>query len=390
MRIPASELHGGDAPADDILSANPLVGNAPVNPETIAHIREARARLGKRVLILGHHYQRDEVVQFADRSGDSLDLSVFAATQKDAEYIVFCGVHFMAETADILSAPHQTVILPDARAGCSMADMAAIDQVEECWEELAAATSRRIVPVTYINSAADLKAFVGRHDGAVCTSSNADKILRWAFDQAEKVLFFPDQHLGRNTAFKMGIPLEDMVVYDPHQPGGGNAPADYDRARVILWKGHCSVHQNFTPANPPFWRAKVPGIRIIVHPECQFEVVQLADVAGSTKKIVETIENSPSGSKWAVGTEHHLVNRLRERFPDKFITSLAPFACQCSTMFRISPEALLATLEAIESGKAAHPETAADETERWWRVIRVDAETARWSRVALERMLSMR
>jgi len=390
MEGTVTDLHSEVSGKADLLSANPLIGNPPVAPELIERIRAVRGRLGDRLVVLGHHYQRNEVIQFADRSGDSLDLSVFAGSQKEAKYIVFCGVHFMAETADILSAPDQVVLLPDVRAGCSMADMAAIDQVGECWDELAAATNKRILPITYINSAADLKGFVGRNDGAVCTSSNANKILRWAFDQAEKVLFFPDQHLGRNTAYAMGIPLDEMTVYDPHEPGGGNPPDVYDRARVILWKGHCSVHQNFLPANPPFWREKVPGIQVIVHPECRFEVVQLADVVGSTKKIVETIENAPSGSKWAVGTEHHLVNRLRERFPDKFITSLAPFACQCSTMFRISPEALLATLEAIETGAVDHPSEAADETERWWRVIRVDDETARWSRIALDRMLQMR
>jgi quinolinate synthase len=383
-----TDLYGNIEQKEDLFAANPLVGNPPVNPAVIERIRAVRDRLGSRVVILGHHYQRDEVIQFADRSGDSLDLALFASTQEEAEFIVFCGVHFMAETADILSKPNQVVLLPDMRAGCSMADMAAIDQVEECWDELSAATDSRILPITYINSAADLKGFVGRHDGAVCTSSNAEKILRWAFDQGPKVLFFPDQHLGRNTAYAMGIPLEDMVVYDPHSPGGGNEPEEYDRARVILWKGHCSVHQNFLPTNPPFWRQKMPGIQIIVHPECRFDVVQQSDVVGSTKKIVQTIENAPPGSQWAVGTEHHLVNRLRTRFPDKFITSLAPFACQCSTMFRISPEALAETLEAIEEGKVVSEKAA--ETDHWWRVIRVDEETARWSRIALERMLQMR
>jgi len=374
----------------ELLTANPLVGNPPVAAELLERIRALKRRLGPRVVILGHHYQRDEVVEFADRSGDSLDLSVFAGQQKEAKYIVFCGVHFMAETADILSAPDQVVLLPDVRAGCSMADMAAIDQVEECWSELIAATDERIIPITYINSAADLKAFVGRHDGAVCTSSNAAKILEWAFKQAPKVLFFPDQHLGRNTAYKMGIPLEEMVVYDPHAPGGGNAPEAYSRSRVILWKGHCSVHQNFLPSNPPFWRAKVPGIKILVHPECQFEVVQQADVVGSTKKIVETIENAPEGSKWAIGTEHHLVNRLRQRFPDKFITSLAPFACQCSTMFRISPEALCATLEAIDEDRVFDASRSGDNTAHWWRVIQVPPEIAYHARLALNRMLEMR
>ncbi len=376
--------------APELLTANPLVGNPPVAAELLERIRNLKRRLGPRVVVLGHHYQRDEVVEFSDRSGDSLDLSIFAGQQKEANYIVFCGVHFMAETADILSAPEQVVLLPDVRAGCSMADMAAIDQVEECWSELIAATDQSIIPITYINSAADLKAFVGRHDGAVCTSSNAAKILEWAFKQAPKVLFFPDQHLGRNTAYKMGIPLEEMVVYDPHTPGGGNEPQDYAHSRVILWKGHCSVHQNFLPSNPPFWRAKVPGIKILVHPECRFEVVQQADVVGSTKKIVETIENASAGSKWAVGTEHHLVNRLRQRFPDKFITSLAPFACQCSTMFRISPEALCATLEAISEDRVFDAARSGDDTAHWWRVIQVPPEIARPARLALNRMLEMR
>ncbi len=384
----------GQRGAADEASNPPLVGNAPVDEAVLERIREARARLGRRVVILGHHYQRDEVIQFADKAGDSLDLAVYASELKDVSHIVFCGVHFMAETADIVSPPGRTVLLPDARAGCSMADMAAIEQVEECWEEVAGASGpgRRILPVTYINSAASLKGFVGRHGGAVCTSSNADRILRWAFERADAVLFFPDQHLGRNTAFAMGIPLDEMAVYDPHEPGGGNPPGAYRRARVILWRGHCSVHQNFRPENLEFWRSKVPGIRVIVHPECMFEVARQADLTGSTKAIISAVEKAAPGSKWAIGTEHHLVNRLRNRHPEQFITSLAPFACQCSTMFRITPEALCETLEALEAGRVngGQNEQAPAETERWWRVIRVDPETARWSRAALDRMLENR
>lgn len=385
--LPATAGTGAAAAAE--LADTPLIGNEIIAPELIERIRVARERAGEQVVILGHHYQRDEVIQFADRSGDSLDLSIFAAGLK-AKYVIFCGVHFMAETADIVSASGQTVILPDVRAGCSMADMAQLHQVEDCWAELAAATPERIVPVTYINSSAQLKGFVGRHDGAVCTSSNAAKIVKWAFERGEKVLFFPDQHLGRNTAAAMGIPLEKMVVYNPHEPGGGNAPEAYADAKVILWRGHCSVHQNFRAVDPPFWRKKVPGIRILVHPECRYEVVQQADIAGSTKKIVETIDNAPAGSKWAVGTEHHLVNRLKKRHPEQFITSLAPFACQCSTMFRISPENLCESLEAIVEDRVTNPERVRPETERWWRVVKVDAETAKWSRIALDRMMQNR
>ncbi len=369
--------------------APPLTGNETVDPAILRRIREARARLGGRLVILGHHYQRDEVIQFADKNGDSLDLAIHAAGLQ-AKYIVFCGVHFMAETADIVSPPDRVVLLPDARAGCSMADMADIHQVEACWEELTGAVSGRILPITYINSSAALKAFVGRHDGAVCTSSNAEKILRWAFERAPRVLFFPDQHLGRNTAFRMGIPLAEMPLYDPFEPGGGNPPEVYQRARVILWRGHCSVHQNFRPENPPYWRKKVPGIKILVHPECPFEVVRQADIVGSTKNIIQAVENAPAGSRWAIGTEHHLVNRLRQRHPEQFITSLAPFACQCSTMFRISPEALCETLEALAAGQADDLAAAPPETERWWRVIRVDDKTAEWSRIALRRMMEIR
>jgi quinolinate synthase len=362
------------------ITISPLVGNDPVPDELRERIAAARAKLGRRLLILGHHYQRDEVIAFADVRGDSLDLAMHAKRTRDVEYVIFCGVHFMAETADILTPPDVQVILPDMRAGCSMADMAEIDQVEEAWEVLTRATNERIIPITYINSTAALKAFCGRHGGAVCTSSNARNVVKWAFEQGTKLLFFPDQHLGRNTAAALGIGLDDMVVYDPHDPHertGGNSPETYARRRVILWRGHCSVHQNFAPSHPDMLRARYPGINILVHPECQYEVVQKADYVGSTRYIIDVIRNAPAGSKWAIGTEHHLVNRLRQEHPDKFITTLAPFACQCSTMFRIAPEALADRLEELVAGRPTN-------------VIRVDAETARWATIALERMLDMR
>lgn len=358
---------------------SPLIGNEPIAPELRERILRAKETLGDRLLILGHHYQRDEVIEFADRRGDSLDLSMFAAETTGVDYVVFCGVHFMAETADILTPDETTVILPDMRAGCSMADMADIDQVEEAWDVLTEATDATIIPITYINSTAALKAHCGRHGGAVCTSSNARSIIEWAFERGEKLMFFPDQHLGRNTCADLGISLDDMVVYDPKAPDmtGGNDPAVYADKKVILWKGHCSVHQNFQPGHPKLWRDRVPGIKIIVHPECMHEVVKEADYVGSTKYILETIAKAPSESKWAVGTEHHLVNRLKNENPDKFITTLAPFACQCSTMYRISPEALVNILEGLVEGRAQN-------------VIKVDKETAKWATIALDRMLDKR
>ncbi|MDX2177210.1 MAG: quinolinate synthase NadA [Candidatus Sumerlaeia bacterium] len=364
----------------DLYSIPPLIGNDAVAPALRGRIRAARARLGARVAVLGHHYQRDDVIAFADKRGDSLDLSAYAADLPSVEYVVFCGVHFMAETADILTDASVRVILPDLRAGCSMADMAEIDQVEMAWDVLRAATPETIIPITYINSTADLKAFCGRNGGAVCTSSNARRVVQWALERGSKVLFFPDQHLGRNTCHDLGVALDDMVVYDPHDPNertGGNPLSAYAEKRAILWRGHCSVHMNFKPNHPDLWRQRVPGINIIVHPECQFEVVHNADLAGSTKFIIETVANSPTGSKWAIGTEHHLVDRLRQEHPDKFITSLAPYACQCSTMFRISPEALCATLENLADGRERN-------------VVSVPEETAKWATVALERMLELR
>ncbi|MBI1291025.1 quinolinate synthase NadA [bacterium] len=362
------------------LPVSPLIGNDPVSPELRERLSAARKALGSRVLILGHHYQRDDVIDFADVRGDSLDLAMRASKTSGVEYVIFCGVHFMAETADILTPPDVQVILPDMRAGCSMADMADIDQVEEAWEVLTKATSKRYIPITYINSTAALKAFCGRHGGAVCTSSNARKVVEWAFTQGEKLLFFPDQHLGRNTCHALGIGLDDMLVYDPHNPherAGGNDPKLYDQKKVVLWRGHCSVHQNFSPSHPDVLRSRYPGVKILVHPECQFEVVQKADLVGSTRFIIDTVKAAPAGTRWAIGTEHHLVNRLAQEHPEQMITTLAPFACQCSTMFRISPEALADRLEELVQGKASN-------------VIRVDDETRRWATIALERMLDMR
>ncbi|CAN5383538.1 quinolinate synthase NadA [soil metagenome] len=364
----------------DFPTASPLIGNDPVAPELRARIAAAKAALGKRILVLGHHYQRDEVIEFCDVRGDSLDLAMRAKRTADAEHVLFCGVHFMAETADILTPANVKVILPDMRAGCSMADMADIDQVEIAWEVLEKNSGAKIVPITYINSTAALKAFCGRHGGAVCTSSNAKSVVSWAFKQGEKLLFFPDQHLGRNTCFDIGIPLDQMVVYDPHDPhekSGGNDPEVYAQKKVYLWRGHCSVHQNFAPGHADVMRARYPGIKILVHPECQFEVVRKADLVGSTRFIIETVQNAPAGSKWAIGTEHHLVNRLKNENPDKFISTLAPFACQCSTMFRISPEALCERLEELVRGDERN-------------IISVDADTAKWATIALERMLDMR
>jgi len=339
-------------------------------------IAAARARLGKDVVILGHHYQRDEVVKFADFRGDSLKLS-YQAAEADGRYIVFCGVHFMAESADILRRSHQVVILPDLNAGCSMADMADIGQVETCWEELASVAGRQIVPITYMNSTAAIKAFTGEHGGAVCTSSNAAAVMRWAFDRGEKVLFLPDEHLGRNTAFRMGIPLDQMIVWDPYRVLGGNTAETIAKAKVILWKGYCSVHQRFQPKHVERVRRENPGINVIVHPECRIEVTLAADKIGSTEGIIKAITESPAGSAWAVGTEIHLVNRLSKEQPDKKIISLDPNVCVCTTMFRITPQHLLWTLENLTAGNVVNR-------------ISVDEESRRFARVALDRMLSLR
>jgi quinolinate synthase len=345
--------------------------------ELEARILSARAKLGARLVILGHHYQRDEVIRYADYTGDSWKLSRHVAAHPEAEFIIFCGVHFMAESADVLSAPHQQVVLPDLAAGCSMADMAAPDQLEMCWRELAQMGVDSIVPVTYINSAAAIKAFCGEQGGIVCTSSNAAATLDWAWQQGERILFLPDQHLGRNTAFGMGVPLDRTVVWDPDEPSGGLTPEEARDARIILWKGHCSVHTRFSVRQIDQARAQYPGIRVIVHPECTWNVVQAADAAGSTEYILKAVRGSEPGSTWAVGTEIHLVNRLaNEVAPEKLVVTLDPYGCLCSTMFRVSPNHLLWTLEGLLDGQVHN------------RIV-VPDEQKRWARVALDRMLSM-
>ena len=345
--------------------------------EMDVRITAARAKLGNRLVILGHHYQRDEVIKYADYTGDSFRLARQIASRPDADYIVFCGVHFMAESADVLCAPHQQVILPDLAAGCSMADMVDPDQLATCWEELAQMGIQGVVPVTYINSAASIKAFIGERGGTVCTSSNAAATLKWAFERGEKVLFMPDQHLGRNTAYKMGIPLDEMVVWDPNEIFGGLDPDEVKRARMILWKGHCSVHIRFSAKQIEGIRAQHPGIRVIVHPEVPWDVVQAADDSGSTEYIIKTITNSPEGSIWAVGTEVHLVNRLAQDLaPERLVLSLDKFGCLCSTMFRVSPNHLLWILEELVAGRVHN------------RIV-VPDDQKHWTRVALDRMLSI-
>ncbi len=320
--------------------------------EAEARVREIKRQLGDRLVILGHHYQMDEVVQFADYRGDSLKLAQEAAAQTQAEYIVFCGVHFMAETADIVTADYQSVILPDLTAGCSMADMASIDQVEECWEVLEEVTGgAKVVPLTYINCTAEIKAFVGRHDGAICTSSNAPALYKWALDHGEKILFLPDEHLGRNTGVTFGIGLDEMVVYDPLAYDGGVTPQQLRDARVILWKGCCSVHQRFNLHDVEQIRTAYPDMRIIVHPECTYEVVQAADDAGSTSYIIKAIEASPAGSQWAIGTEIHLVNRLAQEHADKTIVNLSQMMCLCATMYRIDLPHMHWALEQLVDGR---------------------------------------
>jgi quinolinate synthase len=345
-------------------------------------IADAKRTLGRRLVILGHHYQRDEVIKFADHTGDSFKLAGQVGRHPDAEFIVFCGVHFMAESADVLSAPHQQVILPDLAAGCSMADMAEPEQLELCWSDLQEMLSDRsarlqIVPITYINSSAAIKAFVGERGGVVCTSSNAAAALKWAWERGDKVLFLPDQHLGRNTAYKLGVPLDRMLVWDPNEIWGGLEPDAVDGARMLLWKGHCSVHERFTVRQIEQLRVRHPGIRVVVHPEVPWEVVQAADDSGSTEYIIRTVKASPAGSVWAVGTEIHLVNRLaREVAPDRTVVSLDQFGCLCSTMFRVSPNHLLWVLEGLVDGTVHN------------RIV-VPDEQKHWTKVALDRMLSI-
>jgi quinolinate synthase len=364
------------------------------NTELESRIRAAKVDLGDELLILGHHYQQDEVIQFADLTGDSYRLSSLAAENERCRYIVFCGVHFMAETADVLAnrkrsaisnqqsaisdSDRVTVILPDLSAGCSMADMADIDQVEECWSQLGEVIDTGdVMPVTYINSAANLKAFCGEHGGIVCTSSNAEAVLKWSFAQRRRVLFFPDQHLGRNTAKRMGIPLDEMVLWDPRQPMGGNAENAIESSRVLLWRGHCSVHQMFKPEHLTMFRTRVPGIRILVHPECMMQVVDMADLVGSTEYILRTVREAPAGSKWAIGTELHLVNRLKQQHPDQEIHFLSPMVCMCATMYRIDLQHLCWSLENLVQGTPVN-------------VIRVPDDVAHWAGVALERMLAVK
>jgi quinolinate synthase len=345
--------------------------------EELAHrIAVAKARLGSRLVILGHHYQRDEIIRWADFRGDSFKLSQQAAARKEADYIVFCGVHFMAESADILAADHQRVILPNLAAGCSMADMADEAQVLSCWKQLGEALVSDVIPVTYMNSSAALKAFCGERGGVVCTSSNATRVLQWAFARGERVLFFPDEHLGRNTGVKLGIPDDAMVVWDPRRPFGGNSIEALRRARLILWRGWCSVHARFTVAQVAEARRDHPGIHVIVHPECRREVVDTADLDGSTELILETISSAPPGSQWAVGTEISMVNRLAAEHPDKLIFCLDPVICPCSTMYRTHPAYLAWVLEALVEGQVPNEIVVPD---------RVKAA----ARVALDRMLSL-
>jgi quinolinate synthase len=359
--------------------------------ELAARISAAKATLGSRVFVLGHHYQRDEVIQWADARGDSYRLSVLAQEHPEADYIVFCGVHFMAESADILTADHQQVILPDLNAGCSMADMADLDEVEEAWEALAAVTDiERVIPITYMNSSAALKAFVGRHGGAVCTSTNARAVLDWALGKGsraghesvgasgsgDKVLFFPDQHLGRNTGLAMGYSLEDMRVWNPRLERGGLTEADCKEATLLLWKGHCSVHQRFRPEHVEAFRAEHPGGIVITHPECSHEVCDLADQVGSTDFIIRAVNEAPTGSVIGVGTEIHLVNRLDAETRDKTVVSLDPLVCPCSTMFRIDAAHLCWVLEELVEGRVPNR-------------ITVDPDTTEWAKVALQRMLEI-
>jgi quinolinate synthase len=348
--------------------------------EIIERISVARAKLGERCIILGHHYQREDIIQFADFKGDSFKLAQWAAQHPEAEYIVFCGVHFMAEAADILSAPHQKVVLPNMAAGCSMADMADPDDVYACWEELEqAGVAQETVPITYMNSAASLKAFVGERGGAVCTSSNAPKVLEWAFARKPRALFFPDQHLGRNTGLKMGVALDEMPLWNyrlPYGSLGGMTQEQLERSRIVLWQGHCSVHQRFTVDQIAAARARIPGVKIIVHPECRMEVVHAADLSGSTEFIARTIAEAPPGSAWGVGTEINLVSRLAKENPDKTVFCLDPVVCPCSTMYRVHPAYLCWAVESLADGRVVNQ-------------VIVPDDQKRWAKVALDRMLEI-
>jgi quinolinate synthase len=348
------------------------------DPELLARARAARAALGDRALILGHHYQRDEVIDFADITGDSFKLAQAAAAQSNAEYIIFCGVHFMAESADILTSSNQKVILPDLAAGCSMADMATANQVQECWSQLSdIGIADKTIPVTYMNSSAAIKSFTGEHGGTICTSSNAKQSMEWAFTKGEKILFLPDQHLGRNTAvLSLGLSLEDCVLWNPWKPMGGLTPEQLRAAKVILWRGHCSVHGRFSVDSVIEVRKRLPGVKVLVHPECQNEVVSLADVVGSTEAIIRAVEESPAGSKWAIGTELNLVSRLAKNNPDKEIVFLDKTVCYCSTMNRIDLPHLVWAMESLATGHIVNQ-------------IKVDPQTALLSKLALEQMLAL-
>jgi quinolinate synthase len=348
------------------------------DPDLISRAKIARAALGERALVLGHHYQRDEVIAFADITGDSFKLAQAAAAQSSAEYIIFCGVHFMAESADILTSENQKVILPDLAAGCSMADMATANQVQECWKQLSEiGIAEKTIPVTYMNSSAAIKSFTGEHGGTICTSSNAQKTMEWALTKGEKILFLPDQHLGRNTAvLSLGLSLSDCVLWNPWKPMGGLTAEELRAAKVILWRGHCSVHGRFTVDAVNEVRHRLPGVKVLVHPECQHEVVSIADVVGSTEAIIRTVEESPAGSKWAIGTELNLVSRLAKAHPDKEIVFLDKTVCYCSTMNRIDLPHLVWAMESLVAGHVVNQ-------------IKVDPDISKFSKLALEQMLAL-
>jgi len=367
----------GNSDDDQSGSHKPTISEEELSDdEVLVELKKIKEELKDQVVVLGHHYQQDDVISFADITGDSLQLAREAAIL-DKPYIIFCGVHFMAETADMLTKPHQKVILPDLRAGCSMADMAKRSEIDKAWAFMTSATKEKIIPVTYINCAATLKAFVGDNEGSICTSSNAEKIIGWALSKGEKLLFFPDQHLGRNTCFKMGIPLSDMVVYNPNMLNGGLTAEQVNKAKVILWYGFCSVHQGFTLEQVLSLKKREPTTTIIVHPECNFEVTSAADDNGSTSYIIDKIAQAPAGSKFAVGTEINLVNRLARQFPDKTIVSLSPYQCLCTTMYRVRPRWLLASFRAIKDNRPIN-------------IISVPDDIARSSIKALERMLAIK